>query len=149
MPLIKVGDAAIDVEQLGRGRDLVLLHSLLADRSAFERVAPALAEKRRIWLLNLPGYGKSSPAGPAVEDYADRIAGLLGALRLPRETDVLGHGFGGFIAVALAVRHGAVFDRLVVVDSLAAFPPPAKEPLRLLAGRVAKEGMAGALDIAV
>jgi 3-oxoadipate enol-lactonase len=149
MALIRVNQSQVEVEQLGTGRDLVLLHSLLADRSAFDRVAPRLAATRRVWLVNLPGYGVSSPAGPAVEDYADRIAGLLAALGLPRETDVLGNGFGGFIAVALAARHGERFDRLVVVDSLAAFPAPAKQPLRGLAERVAKEGMSGALDIAI
>ncbi len=149
MALIQFDGAKVDVEQLGAGRDLVLLHSLLADRSAFDRAAPALARKHRLWLVNLPGYGASTPAGPAVEDYAERIAGLLAALRLPRETDVLGNGCGGFIAGALAARHGGRFDRLIIVDSLATFPEPAKQPLRLLAARVAKEGMAGALDIAV
>ncbi len=149
MPLIKIAGGSIDVEQAGAGRGLVLLHSLLADRSAFERAAPLLAKTRRLTLVNLPGYGASSPAGPRVEDYADRLAGIFAALHLPRETDVLGNGFGGFISVALAARHGALFDRLVVVDSLAAFPVPAKQPLRVLADNVAKQGMSGALDIAI
>jgi 3-oxoadipate enol-lactonase len=99
--------------------------------------------------VSLPGYDGSSPAGPAVEDYADRVAGLMSALRLPRETDVLGNGFGGFIAVALAARHGGRFDRLIAAPALAAFPEPAKQPLRGLAERVAREGMTGALDVAI
>lgn len=149
MPVIKVDGGTLDVEQAGAGRGLVLLHSLLADRSAFDRAAPLLAKTRRLILVNLPGYGASSPAGPRVEDYADRLAGLFSALRLPRDTDMLGNGFGGFISVALAARHGTLFDRLVVVDSLAAFPVPAKQPLRALADNVAKHGMSGALDIAI
>jgi pimeloyl-ACP methyl ester carboxylesterase len=84
-----------------------------------------------------------------VESYADRIAAMIAALRLPRQTDILGNGFGGFIAVALAARHGAKFDRLIVADALATFPEPAKQPLRNLAAKVAQEGMAGALDIAI
>lgn len=149
MPVIKVEGGSLDVEQAGAGRDLVLLHSLLADRSAFEHAAPLLSARRRLTLVNLPGYGASSPAGPRVEDYADRLAGLFAALGLPRATDLLGNGFGGFIAVALAARHGAKFDRLVVVDSLAAFPAPAKQPLRMLADNVARQGMGGALEIAI
>ena len=149
MPVISVEGGAIDVEQTGAGRDLVLLHSLLADRTAFERAVPLLSRKRRLTLVNLPGYGSSTPAGPRVEDYADRLAGLFAALALPRATDVLGNGFGGFISVALAARHGAKFDRLVVVDSLAAFPAPAKQPLRALADNVARQGMSGALEIAI
>jgi pimeloyl-ACP methyl ester carboxylesterase len=149
MPIVKVSGADLDVLQTGSGRDLVLLHSLLTDRSAFDLVAPGLAKTRHLTLVNLPGYGASGPAGPEVENYADRIAGLFSALRLPRETDVLGNGFGGFISIALAARHGAKFDRLIVADALASFPEPARQPLRNLAAKVAQEGMAGALDIAI
>ncbi len=106
MPTIQVNGVAVDITQIGAGRDLVLLHSLLADRTAFDRVAPALAKKHRVTLVNLPGYGASAPHGASVEDYADHVAGLLRALKLPRETDVLGNGLGGFIAIALACRHG-------------------------------------------
>src|SRR5687767_6366926 len=149
MAIVKVDGADLDVVHAGTGRGLVLLHSLLTDRSAFDLVVPELAKNRRLTLVNLPGYGASGPAGEDVESYADRLAGLLGALRLPQQTDVLGNGFGGFIAVALAARHGAKFDRLIVADALACFPEPAKMPLRNLAARVAQEGMAGALDIAI
>jgi 3-oxoadipate enol-lactonase len=139
----------LDIEQTGSGRDLVLLHSLLTDRSAFERVVPALSAGRRLTLVNLPGYGASSPAGDDIESYADRVAELIPALGLPACTDVLGNGFGGFIALSLATRHGTLFDRLIVADALAAFPEPAKLPLRNLAARVAQEGMAGALDAGI
>jgi pimeloyl-ACP methyl ester carboxylesterase len=149
MPLVRVAGADLDVVQTGSGRDLILLHSLLTDRSAFDLVAPPLAKIRRLTLVNLPGYGASGPAGEDVESYADRIAAMLAALRLPRQTDILGNGFGGFIAVALAARHGAKFDRLIVADALATFPEPAKQPLRNLAAKVAQEGMVGALDTAI
>lgn len=149
MTIVKVNGADLDVVQTGSGRDLVLLHSLLTDRSAFDLVVPALAKTRRLTLVNLPGYGASSPAGPDVEDYADRIAALIAAMRLPKQTDVLGNGFGGFIATALAARHGDEFDRLVVADALAGFPEPAKQPLRALADKAAQDGMAGVLDVAI
>lgn len=149
MAIIRVKEADLDAVQAGAGRDLVLLHSLLTDRSAFDRVLPELAKTRRLTLVNLPGYGASSPAGPDVEDYADRIAELFPALDLPAQTDVLGNGFGGFIAIALATRHGPKFDRLIVADALATFPEAAKVPLRRLAATVAQEGMAGALDAAI
>ena len=149
MPVINVDGARVDVEQIGGGRDLVLLHSLLTDRSAFDRVVPQLAQRRRLWLVNLPGYGGSSPAGDTIEDYAERIAALFEVLNLSRDTDVLGNGFGGFIAVALAARHGERIRRLIAAPALAAFPEPAKQPLRALAERVAREGMTGALEVAI
>jgi pimeloyl-ACP methyl ester carboxylesterase len=149
MTIVTVRGADLDIVQAGAGRDLVLLHSLLTDRSAFALVVPLLAKTRRLTLVNLPGYGASSPAGPDVEDYADRIAELLTTLGLPQQTDVLGNGFGGFISIGLAARYGRKFDRLIVADALAAFPEPAKLPLRNLAAKVAQDGVGGALDVAI
>lgn len=149
MAIIEVDGARVDVSQQGEGRDLVLLHSLLTDRSVFDRVAPKLARKRRLTLVNLPGYGGSSPAGSDIESYADRIAGVLEALRLPRETDVLGNGFGGFIAVSLALRHGGRFDRLIAAPALAGFPEAAKAPFHRMAGLVSSQGMEAVLDAAI
>jgi 3-oxoadipate enol-lactonase len=147
--IIKVNAANADVAHAGAGRDLVLLHSLLADRSAFDRVVPALAKHCRLWLVNLPGYGASTAAGASVEDYADHIAALLRVLKLPPQADVLGNGLGGFIAVALACRHGDLFEHLIVADSLATFPPAGKEPLRMMAERVRQQGMSAILDAAI
>jgi 3-oxoadipate enol-lactonase len=149
MAIVAAGRGKLDVEQTGSGRNLVLLHSLLTDRSAFDRVVPSLSATRRLTLVNLPGYGASSPAGDDVESYADRVAELFPALDLRPQSDVLGNGFGGFVALSLATRHGTLFDRLIVADALAAFPDPAKLPLRNLAAKVAQEGMAGALDAAI
>ncbi len=149
MSITLIDGVPLDVTAAGRGRDLVLLHSLLADRTAFDTVVPVLASTRRVWCVNLPGYGASGAGGPAIEDYADRIAAWLRAAGLPPQTDVLGNGLGGFISVALAIRHGECFDRLIVADALAGFPEPGKQPLRALAARVRAEGMGGALDIAI
>src|SRR3954447_14958154 len=99
-------DTALDVVRQGHGRNFVLLHSLLSDRTAFDRVAPRLAVERTLWLVNLPGFGASAPAGPGLEEFADRIAEQLQAMGLEGPTDLLGNGFGGFASVALAVRHG-------------------------------------------
>ncbi|HXI35983.1 MAG TPA: alpha/beta fold hydrolase [Burkholderiales bacterium] len=149
MAILQANGGKIEVDTFGAGPDLVLLHSLLAERSAFDRVVPLLARKRRVRLVSLPGYGASSPAGPAVEDYADRLAGLFDALELPRATDVLGNGFGGFIAVALAARHGERFRRLIAAPALAGFPEAAREPFRILAAKVESQGMASVLDMAI
>jgi pimeloyl-ACP methyl ester carboxylesterase len=149
MAITEVDGARVDVSQQGEGRDLVLLHSLLTDHSVFDRVAPTLARRRKLTLINLPGYGGSSPAGSDIESYADRIAAVLEALRLPRQTDVLGNGFGGFIAVMLALRHGARFDRLAAAPALASFPEPAKAPFHRMAARVSSQGMGAVLDAAI
>lgn len=139
----------LDIETTGTGPDLVLLHSLLSDRSAFDRVKDALAASFCLHLVNLPGYGSSSPAGATLDTYADRVAAGLAALKLGTGTAVLGNGFGGFVALELAIRHGAKFGPLVIVDSLATFPESAKAPFRIMAAKVRAEGMSSVLDAAI
>ena len=142
-------EAKLDVVQMGKGRDLVLLHSLLSDRTAFNRIAPRLAAERRVWLVNLPGFGASAPAGPGLDDVADRIAQQLPKLGLSAAADLLGNGFGRFVAVALAVRHGSLFDRLVLVDTGAAIPPQGKGAFEAMAQRVEGGGMEAVVAMAL
>lgn len=148
MALITVPGGVVEIATTGEGPDLVLLHSLLIDRSAFDRVAPALARSYRLRLVSLPGFDGSSPAGPLVEDYADRIAAALRALPLAPGAAVLGNGFGGFIATALAARHGTLFERLLVIDAAAGFPEAGKAAFRTMADKVEAGGMEAIVDIA-
>ncbi len=144
--------AGADVVQAGDGPDLLLLHSLLAERSVFDRALPDLASDYRVTLPNLPGYGGTPPLdleNPTVADYADRIAELMDGLDLAPDTAVLGNGAGGFMAVALGVRHGGRFGKLVLADTGPGFPDAAKAPLRLLADRVEEVGMDVVLDAAM
>jgi len=146
-------NTTLDIVKMGQstdgGPDLVLLHSLLSDRTAFDRIAPRLALERRLWLVNLPGFGRSAPAGPGLEDFADRIASELPRLGLSAKADLLGNGFGGFVSVALAVRHGTLFDRLVLVDTGAAIPPQGKAAFAAMAERVESGGMEAVLATAL
>lgn len=139
------------VAQTGGGPDLLLVHSLLAERSSFDRVMPALAARFRVTAPDLPGYNGTGalPAPVKIADYADWVAELIRTLRLPTSTTVLGNGFGGFVATALAIRHGGLFGKLIIADALPGFPEAARAPLRALAARVEAEGMQGALDIAI
>lgn len=139
------------VVQAGNGPHLLLVHSLLAERSSFDRVLPRLAARFRVTVPDLPGYGGTAPLPPpvAIAGYADWVAELMQTLALPASTTVLGNGFGGFVATAVAIRHGARFGKLVIADALPGFPDAAKGPLRALAARVEAEGMQGALDIAI
>jgi 3-oxoadipate enol-lactonase len=139
----------LDVRIVGEGRDLVLLHSLLSDRTSFEPLAARVAGQRRLILVNLPGFGKSPAAGSAVSDYADHIAALFDDLALPPETDVLGNGLGGFVALHLAIRHGRRFERLVLVGSAVAFPEAGRTIFRALADKVEREGMAAVTAVAM
>jgi pimeloyl-ACP methyl ester carboxylesterase len=139
----------LEVEIVGAGRNLVLLHSLLSDRTSFEPLAARIAKERRLILVNLPGFGRSPPTGPTLSDYADAVAAAFDDLTLPRDTDVLGNGLGGFVALMLASRHGARFARMVLVGSAIAFPQAGRSTFRALADKVEQDGMAAVADAAM
>lgn len=150
MGILNVGGARIDFVQAGAGRDLVLFHSLLTDRTLFDQVITLLGRDWRLTLVNLPGFGESDPAGPAIEDYADRVALLFSALELnPKSTDVLGVSFGGFVAIALAARHGHLFSRLVLAGAAAALPERSQMRLRAMAEQACEGGMEAVVDAAL
>jgi 3-oxoadipate enol-lactonase len=150
MPIASVNGLAVEYEQQGSGPDLLLVHSLLTELTVFERVLPRLADGRRVTCLNLPGFGASAAGNfESVADFADHVAAAMDALGLPADCDVFGNGFGAFVALELACRHGARFGRLVVADALAAFPEPARAPFRAMAEGVRAKGMPAVLDTAI
>ena len=140
----------VDYDRQGRGPDLLLIHSLLTERTVFDLVLPQLAAKRRVTRINLPGFGQSPPVVlHSLADHADHLARAMDELELPRDCAVFGNGFGAFVALALAIGHGERFGRLIVADTLATFPEPARAPFRAMAERVAKDGMGAVLDTAI
>jgi 3-oxoadipate enol-lactonase len=150
MAALELGAARVEYESRGAGPQLLLIHSLLTEMTVFDLVLPRLAAGRRVTRFNLPGFGRSSPLKlETVAAYADHVARVMEALALPRDTEVFGNGFGAFVAVELAIRHGARFGRLVVADVLAAFPEPARAPFRAMAERVSRGGMQAVLDTAI
>ena len=145
-----VNGAQVEYDQQGAGTPLLLIHSLLTELTVFDLMLPRLAKERRVTRINLPGFGASSPVHlRSVGDHADNLARVMDAIELPRDTQVFGNGFGAFVALELAIRHGSRFGRLIVADTLAAFPEPARAPFRGMAARVTAEGMKGVLDTAI
>lgn len=149
MVAVRVDGATVDVEREGEGPTLILMHSLLTDRGAFGLVRASLARRHRLAVVDLPGFGGSDPAAPAIEAVADRVAALFPALGLGPDTAVLGNGYGGFVAVALAERHGGLFDRLVLADTGATFPEAGRAAFRGMAAAVEAGGMAAVIDTAL
>jgi pimeloyl-ACP methyl ester carboxylesterase len=149
MARIDVTGGVIEVTQTGSGPDLVLLHSLLTDKDAFAPILPALAARHRVTLVDLPGFGNSTPAEPLIEAFADRVAGIFVPLALGPTTAVLGNGFGAFVALALALRHGERFGPLIVCDGGAAFPDAGRAAFRTMAEKATSGGMDAIVDIAV
>ena len=68
---IMVGKNRIQYEQVGKGPDLVLLPTLLAEMSVYDKVIDELSHFRRVTRFNFPGFGSSTgPINQNLEDYA-------------------------------------------------------------------------------
>jgi 3-oxoadipate enol-lactonase len=138
----------LDIESNGTGRGIVLLHSLLTDRTSFAALADRLGIERRVTLVNLPGFGKSPPAAP-LKGWADRVADMCVSLDPSAKPDLLGNGLGSFVALTMAARHGAQIGRIVLLGAAVAFPEQGRATFRGLAEKAERDGMAPVADIAV
>ena len=111
---LSAGRGALTAVRMGEGRDLVLLHSLLADRLAFDPVLPKLAAKHRVTLFNLPGFHGSQPAMLALMDaYLAVIEDGFDEFGIGKDSVLIGNGFGGTVALAFALAHPERISKLV------------------------------------
>lgn len=148
--VVETATGRMSVERVGTGVDLVVLHSLLTDRRAFDPVASAWAETHRVNLVDLPGFAESSPVEPDMGAYADAVGSFLAAGGFePSRTILVGNGLGAFIALGTAVRHGPLFDRLCLVGCGVSFPADARATFAAMAARVEEGGMEAVVDVAV
>jgi 3-oxoadipate enol-lactonase len=147
---VEVNGGHVSVDVTGQGPPLVLLHSLLTDAAAFDGIVPPLAGSRTVCRVSLPGFDGSTPLqDPDIFDFADLVAAVMAELRFGSDASVLGNGLGGFVAVALAARHGDRFHRLVAANCGAAFSPDRAKAFGVMSGLVEDGGLAAVVDVAV
>ncbi len=120
-PLRTVNANGIDlnVTEIGHGPPLVMLHGLLIGNIAtwYFTCARALAGRHRVVLYDLRGHGRSArpTEGYDVSTMADDLAALAEALEL-ESFDLVGHSWGGLIALDYARRYARV-RRLATVEA--------------------------------
>ncbi|MBJ7330486.1 MAG: alpha/beta hydrolase [Solirubrobacteraceae bacterium] len=113
---MQVGDVRIRyVERPGTGTPVVLIHGLPGTAEDFEDVLPRLRGRRAI-AIDRPGFGFSSGGFHGFGDQIESVDGLLEALRIPQAV-VVGHSYGGTVALGLAERHPERVAGLVLVDA--------------------------------
>lgn len=98
----------------------LLLHGAGDTGAAFEDLAALLATDRRVIVPDRPGRGASELRGPYDPDtQASRLAALVALEEEEQSTpgplDVVGHGEGGLVALALARARPDLVRRIVVI----------------------------------
>lgn len=99
------------------GPAAILLHGITSNAQAWWRVAPRLAERGlRVLAFDMPGHGHSGEVGQhAIRVIAGLIADAMRAIEVDAEL-VIGHSWGGAVAISLATEHLVPMRRLVLLD---------------------------------
>jgi 3-oxoadipate enol-lactonase len=146
---INTSDGIIGTTITGTGRPIILFHSLLADRGSFDRIVPSLAKQLRVIVMDLPGFGESSSLEGGLVDIADRMAQAVRHVSEAEKPIILGNGFGGFIALQMAIRHPDCLDRLILADSGATFSEAGRQAFRNMAKAASAKGLEAIADTAM
>ncbi len=148
MDQLVTADGATTAIRSGNGPDLLIVHSLLTDRDAFQAVVPDLLEQFRVTLLNLPGFHGSQPIPGTLTAYETWLARACDAFGIGADCILCGNGFGGTVALAFALGRQHRIRKLLLADVAAAFPEQGKAAFRFMVEKVAREGMDSIAPIA-
>ena len=124
--------------RVGLGPALVLLHGGLGDSRSWRPQLEACAAEHTVLAWDAPGCGRSSdpPATWRMPEYADCVAGWLGAIGVDR-AHVLGLSWGSSLALELYRRHPGLPSSLVLASAYAGWAgslPPGEVAERVALG---------------
>ncbi|MGB8397246.1 alpha/beta fold hydrolase [Bradyrhizobium sp.] len=144
-----LANGTVNAAQSGEGPPLFLLHSLLSDRASFAAIVPGLARSFRVIVAELPGFGRSQAVSGGLAAVADRMAEAVKDAAGGGDAIVLGNGYGGFVALQMAIRHPGIATRLILADSGAAFSEPGREAFRNMAAAARARGLSAITEVAM
>lgn len=118
--LVAVGRRELFVTEAGEGAPVVLLHGGgpgATGASNYARNIEALAERFRVIVPDMPGYGASSKDLDFSDPFGDlalAIRGLLDALDIEK-AHLVGNSYGGAAALRLALDRPDRVDRMILM----------------------------------
>ena len=116
---LDLGSARLWYEERGTGEPLVLLHGGLGDGRVFYNNLAALADRFRVYQVDLRGHGRSpdlpGPLGPT--QFADDLVAFLEKAVGTGATPA-GYSIGATTALLTAVARPDLVDRLVLISGV-------------------------------
>lgn len=110
---------SLNVVKFGwKGNPILLLHGWGQTLESLKPLGELLAREAQIHLIDLPGFGKSTPPPQDWDtiQYAERILQYMDEQGL-EQVDLLGHSFGGRVSIRLASRYPVRVRSLVLINS--------------------------------
>jgi pimeloyl-ACP methyl ester carboxylesterase len=106
----------------GRGRPVVFLHGWALGQHAYKRALKRIVNLGyRVYAPALPGFGGTAdlPGGAvSFAGYAEWLDAWLAAVAVNEPVALVGHSFGGGVAIKLAHDHPNRVSSLVLVDAI-------------------------------
>ena len=103
--------------RLGRGQPLLLLHTIRTQLEYFERLAPLLADRYTVYVLDLPGHGESTieHVDHTEERFRRAVINVIEKLDL-RDVVIAGESIGGVLALTVAAQIPQRIARVVSIN---------------------------------
>ena len=115
---VEVYGQKISYQEAGSGPEVILLHGLGGDRSAWAFTVPALAKKFHVYAPDQVGFGDSDK--PLIDYRISTLVEFLDAfckkLNIQKAT-LVGNSLGGWVALDFALKHPDRVNKLMLVDS--------------------------------
>jgi pimeloyl-ACP methyl ester carboxylesterase len=121
MPCVEVRGSRVEYLDVGSGDPVVLLHSSASSAAQWRALAGQLSERHRVLAPDLFGYGASArwPGHGAftLAHEAEIVHALLD--RAGAQAHLVGHSYGGAVALHAARTRGGRFRSLVLIEPVA------------------------------
>jgi len=116
------GEIAFDC--FGNGPPVVLVHGTPSRSYIWRRIAPVLAERHRVFLFDLLGFGESErhiEQDVSIRAHAEVLAELIDQWGVV-EPAVAGHDIGGAVVLRTHLLGEVAMSRLALIDAVALRP---------------------------
>jgi pimeloyl-ACP methyl ester carboxylesterase len=121
MARIEIGGTSIEYLDQGSGEPVLLLHCSGSSSAQWRSLAQRLAERYRVIAPDLYGYGGTAhwPGGRPfhLECEAEIVLALLA--RVGERAHLVGHSYGGAVALHLAAARGELLRSLTLIEPVA------------------------------
>lgn len=97
----------------------LLLHGWGANSATFTELSTKLQPNYRVIALDLPGFGNTQAPKTAwgIEDYSRFVSDFLKKIEVKQLYGLVGHSFGGRIALYIAGNHVIDIQKLILLDA--------------------------------
>ena len=114
---LKIRQCQLFYRVVGQGSPLVLIHGFGVSGHIWQALLPYLARRYQVFIVDLPGYGKSTFTSPwRLRDMAPLLLAWLEEVGL-QKVSLIGQSMGGAIALHMSALAPETITQIVLISS--------------------------------